>query len=276
VKSKFICSLAALPLAFATVTAAGSSAQAMTFGGIQNGSTLGLTGTVFLPDFQTISFCPDSLTGLGCAAPVDQFFPGTNVADALVANAGNTGSFVAYNNPNAVPGVTNTSNANYIAKVRSLTLGNTKQFNRFLQIAAVLPNDPPGRPLEDKTMPLLNFNLTSLEIGPVEDAGNFIRFTVSGDGLFRTWEDKGAVFETAGEFDFTAQFPKDVFEDIFGDVNGDGNIDSSRSSTFSVALRAVGSPVKVPEPMTLGGAAVAVGALGWMKRKRDSQKQQAV
>jgi hypothetical protein len=276
VKSKLICSLAALPLAFATVTAASGSAQAITFGGIKNGSTLGLTGTVFLPDFQTISFCPDSLTGLGCAAPVDQFFPGTNVADALVANSGNTGSFVAYNNPNAVPGVTNTNNANYIAKVRSLELGNTKQFNRFLQIAAVNPNDPPGRPLEDKAIPLLNFNLTSLNIGPVEDAGNFIRFTVSGDGYFLTWEDKGAIFKTLGEFDFTAQFPKDVFEDIFGDVNGDGEIDSSRSSTFSVALRAVGNPIQVPEPITMGGAAVTAGALTWLKRKRDGQRQQAV
>jgi hypothetical protein len=106
----------------------------------------------------------------------------------------------------------------------------------------------------------------------VEDAGNFIRFTVGGDGYFLTWEDKGAKFKTLGEFDFTAQLPKEVFEDVFGDVDGDGDTDgTSRSSTFSVALRAVGNPVAVPEPMTLGGTAVAVGALGWLKRKRANK-----
>jgi hypothetical protein len=274
IKSKLLCSLATLPLAFATIATTSGNAQAISFGGIKNGSTLGLTGVVHLPDFQTISFCPDSLTGLGCAAPVDSFFPGSNVADALVANSGNRGSFVAYNNPNAVPfkdpdtgEIIYVRNASYLARVRSLELGNTKQFNRFLQIAAVKPITE-GTAVENKTIPLLNFNLTSLNVGALEETENFLRFAVSGTGNFITWEDGGKMFKTTGEFDFTAQFPKDVFEDVFGDVNGDGEFDSSHSSTFSVALRAVGNPTSVPEPMTMGGAAVAAGALGWLKRKR--------
>jgi hypothetical protein len=267
-----LCSLALLPLTLGTIATMGSSASAAVFGGIKNGSSLGLTGVVHLPDFQTISFCPDSLTGLGCAAPVDQRFPGKNVADALIANSGNSGSFLAYNNPNAVPGVINTSNARYIARVRSLRLGHSdNQFNRFLQIAAIKPNDPAGAPFEDKAIPLLNFNLTNFTIGAMEEAKGFLRFTVSGTGYFLTWEDKGVMFKTPGEFDFTAQLPKDVFEDVFGDLNGDADIDDSRSSTFSVALRAVGDPVAVPEPMTMGGTAVAVGALGWLKRKRATK-----
>jgi hypothetical protein len=238
---------------------------------VTNGSVLNLSGTVYLPDTTTIQFCPDSLTGLGCATPVNSFFPGTDVANAFVDTIGNVGTFEGLNAPNPgfppiIPSLP------YVAKLRSLTLGNTNQFNRFLQLAAVTPG--PNEP--GPAVPLINFNLTSLSIGNLVDAGSFIRFDVSGAGNFLTWGSDGSQWKTPGEFDLTAQFSKGVFEDIFGDQNGDGIINSTRRSTFSVSLNAVGEPTRIPEPMTLGGAAVAAGAVGLLKRKRDQRKQQTV
>jgi hypothetical protein len=274
IKSKLLYALATLPLAMAaTIADTNNAAYAAGLvcteptACVTKGSVLNITGSLYLPDPTTIQFCPQSLTGLGCATPVDSFFPGSDVANALVDTIGNTGTFEGLNSPN--PGFPPSfPSLPYVAKLRSLTLGNTSQFNRFLQLAAVIPN---GTTEPGPAVPLINFNLSTLDIGPLVDRGSFITFDVDGTGNFLTWGSNGEQWKTKGVFQFTAQFSKTVFEDVFGDQNGDGKINSSRTSTFSVSLNALEDPTRVPEPMSLGGAAVAVGAVGLLKRKRTAK-----
>jgi hypothetical protein len=239
---KMMSSLAVAPLAVAGVMGSMDSANAAGLVGNMaitgDGVRIGINSFQFLDGGTPTNPAPYTVTTTGTDGSFTQFI-GSNAA------GNDKGGFI-YSLPPVAPA------PGAVAGNRLLDLGNLDGVLTF-HVNTILPanfNDialVPG----GCTGPNLNNCLVSASIGLT--------------GLF---VDQNGII-TRGTGVFTTQFTNTNTADIVATILEDGFIENS----FSGATLAVQA---VPEPFTMAGSALALGAMGYFKRKQSAKKAAGV